>query len=505
MHSQVSPRLSQPLAREILELVFAPRIAREVSLGIDDLCSVNEAHLVMLAQAGMIEPSAARSIAGALSAMRAEGAESVPQDPAREDAYFNFEAALMERVGADVGGRLHLARSRNDINATLDRLALGRLLLVLGEELLALRRALLDRAQEHIETIMPGYTHLQPAQPITFGFYLSGIGDALARDTVRLFQAYDATRACPMGACAFAGTSFSIDRGLVADLLGFDGVHVHAQDAVSSRDYVWNCAASVLGLASTWGRFAQDLYIWGTTEFGLVRFPDSIAGTSSIMPQKKNPIAVEYLKAASGEVIGGVTATFGILKGAHFSHAGDSGRSALAPFWPVVQLATNAVRIARLVAQNVEAVPDVMASRAGQGFSTATDLADCLVREAGVSFRQAHHVVADLVRRATETGRTLAEFDKAEITDVLFQEVGRNVEIDGDLLKDCLDPRRSVAGRKSYGSTSPEQVRLTLERASEMLAADADALTLRRCRIESARDLLAKRLAAIGHVASPHV
>jgi argininosuccinate lyase len=497
MSSKVSPRLSEPLAPEILALIFAPRIQRELNLGIDDLCAVNEAHLVMLAKGGLIDPTKATSLARALFELRQAGAAAIEPDPAREDGYFNFEAALVARAGADAGGRLHVARSRNDMNAALDRIAARRHLIELAGTLIQVRQTLLARAQVFSGTIMPGYTHMQPAQPITFGFYLAGIAEALARDTDRLLAAYRAANASPLGACAFAGTSFPIDRALLARLLGFDDVRVHAQDAVTSRDYAWDIAAAVLSMASNWGRFAQDLYIWGTQEFGLVRFPDSIAGTSSIMPQKKNPVAVEYLKASAGEVVGGVTAIFAIVKGGHFSHAGDTGRSSLAPLWPVLRLTRDALAIAALVAGKVEPCADIMVAKAANGFSTATELADCLVREGGLSFREAHHVVAGLVRAALETGKRPDEVEPADLNEAIRSELKRAVSFDAGLVARALDPKWSVEKRRSLGAASPAETERMISAAFARLAADRVRLAEIEAGLQEADGLRASELQAL--------
>jgi len=384
---------------------------------------------------------------------------------------------LMRQAGAEAGGRLHLGRSRNDINATLDRLTARRIALDLAGRCIALRRALLERARAHADTVMPGYTHLQPAQPITFGFYLAGVAEALARDTQRLLDACGAIDLCPLGACALAGTSVPIERERLAALLGFEAVMLHAQDAVTSRDYAHDLAAAMLSLASTWGRLAQDLYVWGTQEFALISFPDRIAGTSSIMPQKRNPIAIEYLKASAGEVLGGVVASFAIVKGGHFSHAGDTGRSALAPLWPALRLAGNALSVARVVIDAVEPDGDTMAARAAAGFSTATDIADCLVRDSGLSFRQAHHVVAELVRAALAAGTAPEALSPGDVSRAAEAVLARPVTLSPDQLVRAVDPVQSIAARVSIGAASPEETRRMIGLALVVL--DRDAAELR--------------------------
>lgn len=494
---QISPRLSEPLAPEILDLVFRPRIERELGNGIDDLCAVNEAHLIMLERMGLVSARDALKLAEALTAIRGEGLAAIPRDPSREDGYFNFEAALIARAGTEAGGRLHIARSRNDINATLDRLAMRALLAEMITAVIAWRRALNERALSFADMVMPGYTHLQLAQPVTFGFYLAGIATALTRDTERLFRAYEAANSCPLGACAFAGTSFATDRDLVADLLGFDSVRLHTQDAVASRDYAWDSALAMLSLASTWGRFAQDLYIWATPEFGLVTFPDSIAGISSIMPQKKNPIAVEFLKSASGEVLGGLTASFAIFKGGHFSHAGDTSRGALAPLWPALRMSLNALKIASLVADRIEPRPAVMAKRAADGFSTATDLADELVRQCGLSFRQAHHVVADLVRDAVARDLGALDMRENDLCQAFERVMGRSLPVAAADLLGVLDPAKAVRRRQSAGSASPAETRKLCATLEEEIDRDADQLRARLSAVTAARQRLESQVCAL--------
>ncbi|WP_026873703.1 argininosuccinate lyase [Inquilinus limosus] len=492
--SKVTPRLSEPLAPEILELVFRPRIARELAFGTADLDDVNQAHLVMLAETGLIDAGRASALAAALLAIEAEGPAAIEQDPAREDGYFNYEAAIIRRTGAEIGGSLHLGRSRNDINATLDRLCARRLLLDLAAGTVALRRSLLARAAGFADTVMPGYTHLQPAQPITFGFYLTGVAEALARDTARLLGALPALDLCALGACAFAGTSVPIDRSLLARLLGFAGVLVHAQDAVTSRDYAFDLGGAALSLAGTWGRFAQDLYVWSTQEFALVVLPDRIAGTSSIMPQKKNPVAVEYLKASAGEVVGGLMASFAIIKGGHFSHAGDTGRASLAPLWPALRLAANALVVARVVAEAVEPAIEIMARRSTDGFTAATDIADLLVHDAGLSFRQAHHVAADLVRAALAEGVAPTALTAEHIARAGERVLGRCIAVDPQIAARALDPRRSVEARRSLGAASPAETRRMIAAGLKAVESDAERIRERRDTIEAARAELKRRV-----------
>ena len=290
--SKVSRRLTQAIAPEVVEHIYKPRLGAELQIVFPYLSALNQAHLVMLARQGIVKPETARGIAEALLRIEADGPSAITPDPLLEDAYFNVEARLIALTSADIGGRLHIARSRNDLSAAIDRLRARGVLLDLMSDANELRRILLDRAELFADVVMPGHTHLQPAQPITFGFYLSGIASALARDVGRLDDAWKRVNLSPMGAAALATTSFPIDRTLVANLLGFDAVLEHGLDCVASRDF----ALEITALALTLSRFAQDMHVMVSHEFSAVDFPNSVCGTSSIMPQKKNPVVIEHLK-----------------------------------------------------------------------------------------------------------------------------------------------------------------------------------------------------------------
>lgn len=287
MHqSKVSRRLDAVTAPEVCELIYLPRL-KDFSLHFPFITAINQAHVLMLNQQGLIPAKAAQSIAKALIEMEREGPEVIELDPQREDAYFNYEARLIDKIGIDTGGRMHTARSRNDILATMDRMRCREVVNAIMEALSRVRVAALNAAENNLDVVMPGYTHLQPAQPMTYGFYLTGVAEALGRDADRLSNAYERIDQSPLGAGAFAGTSYAIDRSQTAKLLGFPTVIDSSLDSVASRDFLFEVLGTLSLLAATWSRVAQDYFLWTTDEFNLFEFPDSVAGTSSIMPQKK--------------------------------------------------------------------------------------------------------------------------------------------------------------------------------------------------------------------------
>lgn len=485
--SKVSGRLSESAAPEIISDITIPRLAA-FEITFEFLGDVNKAHVIMLAERGLLSLGHATTLARGILAMEAAGAGAVSLDPSREDAYFNYEAHLMEKVGTDVGGRLHIGRSRNDLGATIDRLRGRVVILDLIEALLKLRTTVLDRANYYVDAIMPGYTHLQPAQPMTYGFYLAGVAQALERHTRRLADTIREMDFCPLGAAAFAGTPYAIDRARTAELLGFDGYMDNALDCVASRDFMLDSLANISLLAVLWSRVAQDFYVWATHEFGLIDFPDSVATASSIMPQKKNPVVLEYLKGKSGQFAGAfIEATMGI-KGTNFSHSGEAGRVPLGAFWTACREADRCTRLFELVVRTAELKLPRALRRASEDFSTVTGLADLLVRDYGLSFRTAHHIVGTVVRQALQNGIRADLIDSHMVNSAAMAELGRQIGVNQDAVRACLDPTANVESRKSAGGPNPASVRIHLAAARERLAAEMASLSDRRGRWMRARN-----------------
>ncbi|MFM8680167.1 MAG: argininosuccinate lyase [Alphaproteobacteria bacterium] len=457
--SKVSRRLAEAVAPEVIEHVYAPRLAAEMMVVFPLLSAANAAHLVMLARQGILSRAHARAIAGALLRMDEEGAAAIRPDPALEDAYFNVEARLVALCGADAGGRLHIARSRNDLSAALDRMRAREALLRLVAGALELRRTLLERGALFAEVVMPGHTHLQPAQPITFGYYLTGLASALARDTARLLDAWPRLNLSPMGAAAMATTTFPIDRPLVARLLGFDGVLEHGLDCVASRDFSVELVAAAAQLALTLSRFAQDMHVAVSHEFSAVEFPDSVCGTSSIMPQKKNPVVLEHLKGKAAHVVAAFASAGACIRASHFTNTLDAHREGQAMVWPALAEAERALALARIAAATAKPSEERLLARARANFSTATDLADALVRGAAMDFRTAHHVAGAVVRRLMDAGLGAHQADAALVDAAAMEVAGRAVGLPDDVVAWALDPVRGVAARDVVGGPAPAETR----------------------------------------------
>lgn len=497
MESKVSRRLQQPTAQEVCEHIYLPRLHREFASGFSYLTDINAAHLLMLHKAGLVPTQVAALLAKALVRMQHEGPAAVTLDPQREDAYFNYEAHLMKLAGADVGGRLHVARSRNDILATHDRLRARDVGLNVLDALNAAREATVARAAEYAAVVMPGYTHLQSAQPISYGHYLSAVADALARDATRIEQALASFDASPMGAGALAGTAFPIERAETARLLGFKGCVENSLDAVASRDFAWELMSAMTIASLTWGRIAQDFYVWSTPEFGLIEFPDSVAGTSSIMPQKKNPVVVEYLKGKTSHLIGLLTAAMSAVKGTHFTHSGDGNRESMRSFWESADECARCLALFRLVIDSAKPVEQAMLRKARSDFSTATDLADALVREFNLSFREAHHVVGAVVRQALDASLPADAITAEMVNSAATEQTGRPIHLSDESVRLCLDPQSSVASRSTFGGPAPALVAERTSKQREALGQSKVRAADKRLFVAASRAVLERELAAL--------
>lgn len=487
--SKVSRRLKETTAPEVNEFIYRPRL-QGFAEGFDILGNINKAHIVMLAEQGLIRGEHAAALAKGVLDMEEAGPGEVALDPSREDAYFNYEAHLIGQIGADVGGRLHTGRSRNDILATVDRLRCREVLMDLIDELIKVRQTAISNAEVFAEVVMPGYTHLQPAQPITYGYYLSAVEQALERDCSRLTQTLEAMNQSPMGAAAFAGTPFDIDRARTAELLGFDGYLDNALDAVGSRDFMIESLSHLSLLSLFWSRVAQDYFVWSTHEFSLIDFPDSVAATSSIMPQKKNPTVLEYLKGRSGHIVGLLMGASVSIKGTNFSHTGDANREGTRGFWEAAEESLRCLKLLDLVLRTATPNAELGVKRAGEDFSTATGLADLIVREADLSFREAHHVVGGAVRMAMDAGLPAHRIDTAMVDVCAMEQLGHTLNLPEQKVRDCLDPTANVQGRSSAGGPSLASLQPSLIRAGQRLMTERHANQARRERFNAANQRL---------------
>jgi argininosuccinate lyase len=418
---------------------------------------VDRAHLVMLKEADLITAEDCSKIIAALD-------EIEPSDlPEGEDVHEAIEASVIAKAG-EVGGRMHTGRSRNDEVATCIRLELREQMQGLCNELQILTNVLLCLSEENMFTIVPGFTHLQHAQPTTLGHHLLSHADSLIRDHERLIDAYKRVNICPLGAAAFASTGFPINRERTASLLGFDGLVENSMDAVSSRDFLLEVTSNLSILMVNLSRMAEEIILWSTSEFGYVEIDDMFASTSSIMPQKKNPDTAELVRGKTGTVIGCLTAVLCINKALPMSYNRDL-QEATPHLWRAVQTTRSAVRIMTGCAQSLKFNKDRLKQSAGFGFSTATEIADSLVRVTKIPFRTAHRIVGRL--SAVNQSPTLFELDDVamDVAGIMPSKMGYTTD---DLMR-ALTPEQNVAVRSRTGGPAPKEVERMLMIRKEKL------------------------------------
>jgi len=446
--------------------------------------SINKAHVVMLVEQGVINKDDGSKILDALAKLD----KGIEPSPDAEDAHVAVEEQVFEDVGEGVGGNLNLAKSRNDQVTTAIRMNLREEILSLIEAILRVQEALIQKSEEHLGTIIPGYTHLQPAQPVTFAHYLIAHSDAMGRNLERLQEAYRRVDLCPMGAGALATTSFPINRERVADLLGFDRVLENSLDAVTARDF----ALEVLAILSITGvdvaRFVEDLILWSTAEFGLIELPDEFAFTSSIMPQKKNPDVLEVIRARMSLILGDLVASAATLKGLPSAYNLDY-QEITPRLWGAINSAKDCLEMLAKIMPDLKVNPG-LSDKPAFGFLTSTEFANMLVRNHNVPFRTAHKIVGTVVRVLIEEGKSLSDATPALLAEVSQKTAGLQLKVKKEEISNAVELQNFVESHKARGGPSKVEVKRMLRGRKELLALSEEWLSRKRTRLEEAKKAL---------------
>ena len=433
-------RIKQGAAYPARRILFGETTPAGVEFELRHISQVDRAHLVMLAERGIVGKEQAARLLELILLLDADGFAPLHAAGAPRGIYLAYEDFLIGELGAETGGILHTARSRNDLNATVLLLRLREPYLALLRESLRLQAVLIRRARRYADVVMPAYTHYQAAVPITYGHYLAGIGCALSRDIEGLFAGAHGLDHCPLGAGAVGGTSFPIDPARTAALLGFDRPVTHSIDAVASRDLILRLLSAVVVLGVTLSRLAADLLLWTTSEFGFLTLPDRLVGSSSMMPQKRNVYFLEHVQGRSAAALGAFVSAVTAMHAKPYTNSISVGTEAVSHVWGALQSTNEALVLARLVVAGACPQPATMNGRAEAGYTTATELANRLVAEGGMPFRSAHHVVGRAVSEAVMGGNT-------SLTDALT-----GLQTNGDLLHPPteLNPK-NVVDASIYG------------------------------------------------------
>jgi argininosuccinate lyase len=445
--------------------------------------AINKAHVVMLMEQKII-----KWIDGSKILIALQKQESQKLDPNTEDVHMAVEEAVLAETGPEVGGNLHLAKSRNDQVITAIRMALRSELLIIMQKVLNMQKILLTSASKNTQTIILAYTHLQPAQPVTFAHYLLSHVGALGRDLQRLQSVYERVNLCPLGAGALATTSFPISRKTTAELLGFDSVLENSIDAVGSRDIILETQSVLTLLAVNLSRFAEDLIIWSSPEFGTVELSDEFTSTSSIMPQKKNPEVLEVIRARASNALGDLVASAAALKSLPSTYNLD-----LQEITPKLWSSTD--NLTASLSMFVKLIPDLKVSsnvedKAAAGFVGATELANMLVRKYGIPFRTSHKIIGALVKALIVSKQTLLDATPELLTKVAMESVGILLPVKKVDIVECTNPRKLIETYKVQGGPSPAEVERAITSINKALTQTKSSIAKLQENLETAEKTL---------------
>ncbi len=459
MHTKDTSRFPAPVyADTILSVNF--REAQRYFL--DSLIEIHYAHTIMLARQGIIPAETAQACLRGLDGLNRQELAEIPYDGHSEDLFFFVEDALAKLCDKGAAGAMHTARSRNDIDITQYRMCLRADILAILRHLSESRSVLLNLARRHSATLMPAYTHTQPAQPITFGHYLLAVIELMGRDELRLQAAFKTVNRCPLGACAISTTGFPIDREFTAHLLGFEGLQLNSYGAIAATDYLTETAGAISTAMLNLGRVTQDFLTWCTAEFGYLRLSNAWVQISSIMPQKRNPVPFEHVRVLASKALAQSQGIFTCLHNTPFGDINDAEDDLQPLVFHATGDAARALALFAAVMEGCEVQTDRMAERAASDFLTVTELADTLVRKEGLTFREAHHVVSAAVKKLN------GKYTPGAMVDAI--ELQRPLTISRAELLGSLDPRHFVDVRNIPGGPSPEALQPALNQAQSEIA-----------------------------------
>ena len=464
------------------------------TLFLSPLLAIHYAHLVMLADRGIVTAADAHAIREALDELSVDAIKCARYDGTCEDLFFYIERILVDACGEEVAGRLHTARSRNDIDMTMYRMRQREFVAALIEAVLELRTGLLDLAAAHRTTVFAAHTHTQPAQPTTIAHYLLGVVEQLERDVRRLQAAYANTNRCPLGACAITGTGFPIDRYLTSDLLGFDGPTGNTYGSIATVDYLLESVSASAVLLAGLGRVVQDLLLWCTAEFSYLRLADGFVQSSSIMPQKRNPVALEHARAIGSKALGQASA---IMLSVHNTPFGDivDTEDDLQPL--VASMFRDALRTVTLVDAAMRTAEFNVArleAKAAEGGTTLTELADHLVRSRGLSFKTAHAIVSGLLAARADHSEVSLAAALARISEAIL---GTPLQSSDAELEAIISPTHFVEVRCTLGGPAPSETARAIDEARVRVEADRRWLASVRDSLAAAEARLRERSRAL--------
>ncbi|MFH1722061.1 MAG: argininosuccinate lyase [Candidatus Altiarchaeota archaeon] len=468
-------------------LAYSSSVAIDSHLFFQDVW-LSQAHATMLARQGVIPKGDAKKIIKGLAAIKKDYERGSYKLKTRlEDVHLNIETELGRRIGKDAAGKLHTARSRNDQVVTGVRMHLRERVLEIQESLIAAEKTILSQAKRHANTITPGYTHLQRAQPITLGFWFTGLASTLIRDIERLADCFGRMNRNTLGSCALSGTSFPIDRILTTQLLGFDGIIENSLDASSSRDFILELLSCLAILSSNISRICEDLVLWSGSEFGFVELDDSLSTGSSIMPQKKNPDLLELMRGRTGAVYGNLIQALTVVKGLPSGYSRDLQEDKTLLFESLFIIQSSIVILDEILKTAKWDKLKMRKAAEGEGFLLATELADLLTQTKKMPFRKAHTVVGTLVAALQKKKKNLS--DSGEVANLLRKQ---NISVSQTELEKILTVDGAVASHKSQGGTAPKAVEKNIKNLTKQIKIQTKQIATRKRKIEKAKKKIGK-------------
>ncbi len=426
--------------------------------------AINKAHVAMLVEQKIIKPDVGAKLLAALSKI-----DCKELDPNAEDVHMAVEEAVLAQTGPEVGGNLHIAKSRNDQTATAIRMALRKELLTLMGQVVAMQQVLIEAAKEHTDTIILEYTHLQAAQPVTYAHYLLLHVQVLGRDLNRLINAYERVNLSPLGAGGLATTSFPINRERTAELLGFSSVLENSLDAVGSRDFIVETQAALALMAVNLSRFAEDLIIWSSAEFGTIELPDEFTSTSSIMPQKKNPEVLEVIRARASYALSDFIAAAGIIKSLPTTYNLDL-QEVTPKLWAATDNLEGSLHIFTALVPNIKVKTVGVEAKAAAGFVEATEVANMLVGKYGVAFRTSHKIVGALVKALIDQKKTLKNATPQLLETAALESADVKLAVKPSDLASCTDLQKIIASYAVQGGPSPTATKKSIKKHQKTTA-----------------------------------
>ncbi|HDX9589740.1 TPA: argininosuccinate lyase [Bacillus pseudomycoides] len=441
---------------------------------LEDMFRIHYAHVIMLKEEGLLKKQDAKKIVMAVEKVKTISLDKLVYSEEYEDLFFLVEHLIQKEADSDSISNMHIGRSRNDMGVAMYRMSLRRYLLRYIEHFMLLQEGILEQAKEHMETIMPAYTHTQPAQPTTFGHYLLAIYDMMGRDTERLWRAYRAVNQSPLGAAALATTSFPINRKRVSDLLGFSKVIENSYDAIASTDYLLETSSALMIMMTNTSRWLQDFLLLTTKEYSGITVADPYVQISSIMPQKRNPVSIEHARSLASSIWGEAFTVFQMIHNTPFGDIVDTEDDLQPHLYEGFEKAIRVVCVMNAVVRTMKIEKEILQSRANKHAITITELADSLTRKYDVPFRRAHHAASYIAKFSEEQEKDLHELNLADINLYLQKEL--QVELKEKEWKEIISPHSFVARRNVYGGPSREQMERMIRERKENIVRREQAL-----------------------------